>query len=94
MWGAVKAAFHDFVPIVMLASSLETSALNPKPWGFLEASKGGIMVGRIKDPLDKASYFGITPPTFIPPSEALRFEIYNRGSGFLDPFWRLRRVAF
>ena len=27
-------------------------------------------VGRIKDPLDKASYFGITPPTFIPPFEA------------------------
>ena len=61
MWGAVKAAFHDFVPIVMLASSLETSALNPKPWGFLEASKGGMKVGRIEDPLDKASYFGITP---------------------------------
>ena len=89
MWGAVKAAFHDFVPIVMLASSLETSALNPKPWGFLEASKGGMKVGRIKDPLDKASYFGITPPTFIPPCER-----YNRRSGFLDPFWRLRRVAF
>ena len=27
-------------------------------------------VGRIKDPLYKDSYFGITPPTFIPPFEA------------------------
>ena len=36
----------------------------------LEASKGGMKVGRIKDPLHKDSYFGITPPTFIPPFEA------------------------
>ena len=35
-----------------------------------EASKGGMKVGRIKDPLYKDSYFGITPPTFIPPFEA------------------------
>ena len=27
-------------------------------------------VGRIKDPIYKDSYFGITPPTFIPPFEA------------------------
>ena len=37
---------------------------------MLEASKGGMKVGRIKDPLYKDSYFGITPPTFIPPFEA------------------------
>ena len=37
---------------------------------LLEASKGGMKVGRIKDPLYKDSYFGITPPTFIPPFEA------------------------
>ena len=37
---------------------------------YLEASKGGMKVGRIKDPLYKDSYFGITPPTFIPPFEA------------------------
>ena len=36
----------------------------------LEASKGGMKVGRIKDPLYKDSYFRITPPTFIPPLEA------------------------
>ena len=36
----------------------------------LEASKGVTKVGRIKDPLYKDSYFGITPPTFIPPFEA------------------------
>ena len=37
----------------------------------MEASKGGMKVGRIKDPLYKGSYFGITPPpTFIPPCEA------------------------
>ena len=36
----------------------------------LEASKGGMKVGRIKDPLYKDSYFGIRPPTFIPPFEA------------------------
>ena len=36
----------------------------------LEASKAGMKVGRTKDPLDKASYFGIPPPAFIPPFEA------------------------
>ena len=35
-----------------------------------EPSKGGMKVGRIKNPLYKDSYFGITPPTFIPPIEA------------------------
>ena len=47
----------------------------------LEASKGGMKVGRIKDPLYKDSYFGITPPTFIPPLEApeeLRCETKSR----------------
>ena len=34
------------------------------------ASKGGTMVGRMKDPLNKDSYLGITPPTFILPFEA------------------------
>ena len=36
----------------------------------LEASTGGMKVGRITDPLYKDSYFGITPPTFILPVEA------------------------
>ena len=36
----------------------------------LEASKGGTKVGRMKDPLYKDSYLGITPPTFILPFEA------------------------
>ena len=36
----------------------------------LEASKGGTKVGRMKDPLYKDSYLGITPPTFILPVEA------------------------
>ena len=35
----------------------------------LEASKGGMKVGRVKDPLYKDSYLGITPPTFTPPLE-------------------------
>ena len=35
----------------------------------LEASKGGTKVGRMKDPLYKDSYLGITPPTFILPFE-------------------------
>ena len=30
-------------------------------------------VGRMKDPVDKDSYLGITPPTFILPSEAPEF---------------------
>ena len=38
-----------------------------------EASKDGMKVGRIKDPLYKDLYSGITPPTFIPPSEAPEF---------------------
>ena len=37
---------------------------------MLQASKAGMKVGRIKDPLYKDSDFGITPPTFIPPFEA------------------------
>ena len=44
---------------------------------LLEASKGGTKVGRMKDPLYKDSYLGITPPTFILPfeaSEALGFR--------------------
>ena len=47
----------------------------------LEASKGGMKVGRIKDPLYKDSYLGIIPPTFIPPLEP--FE--QSGA----PTWRL-----
>ena len=39
-----------------------------EPWR-LEASKGGMKVGRVKDPLYKDSYLGITPPTFTPPLE-------------------------
>ena len=41
---------------------------------FLGASKGGMKVGRIKDSFDEDSYFGITPSTFIPPSEPFDFE--------------------
>ena len=37
---------------------------------ILEASKAGTKVGRMKDPLYKDSYLGITPPTFILPFEA------------------------
>ena len=37
--------------------------------GSLEASKGGMKVGVIQDPLYKDSYCGITPPAFIPPLE-------------------------
>ena len=37
---------------------------------FSEASKGGMKVGRMKDPFYEDSYLGITPPTFIPPFEA------------------------
>ena len=47
---------------------------------MLEASKCGMKVGRIKDPLYKDSYFGITPPTFIPP-----FEAPENGSGQMIP---------
>ena len=36
----------------------------------METSKGGTKVGRMKDPLYKDSYLGITPPTFILPFEA------------------------
>ena len=48
----------------------------------LEASKGGTKVGRMKDPLYKDSYLGITPPTFILPFEApegLAFKVYDHG---------------
>ena len=40
-------------------------------------------VGRVKDPLYKDSYLGITPPTFTPPLEP--FEGFNLGGG-----WRAR----
>ena len=47
------------------------NTLEPQPHtDHLEASKGGMKVRRIKDPLYKDSYFGIIPPTFIPPFEA------------------------
>ena len=68
-------------------------------WGAREseASKGGMKVGRIKDPFCKDSYFGITPPTFIPPFEAPEgsfglglwvFDLGFVGLGFRGP-WRL-----
>ena len=44
---------------------------------LLEASKGGMKVGRPKDPINK-DYLGITPPTFIPPLEPFDSE----GTGF------------
>ena len=44
-----------------------------------EASKGGIKVGRVKDPLDKDSYLGIIPPTFTPPLEP--FDERHAGAG-------------
>ena len=37
----------------------------------LEASKAGMKVGRLKDPLYKDSYLGILPPTFTPPWEPI-----------------------
>ena len=46
---------------------------------ILEASKGGMKVGRIKDPLYKDSYFGITPPTFILPFEAPEYHLRGLG---------------
>ena len=61
-----------------ISTSMETF-WPPVPYGTpedsikalcLEASKRGMKVGRIKDPLYKDSYFGITPPAFIPPFEA------------------------
>ena len=39
----------------------------------LEGSKGGMKVGRIKDPLHKGTSFGTTPPTFITPLEPFDF---------------------
>ena len=33
---------------------------------LLEASKGGVKVGRIKDPSSQDCYFGITPSSFMP----------------------------
>ena len=58
-------------------SGLIPKSLGPKRKGkgFLEASKGGMKGGRIKDPLYKDSYFGTTPPTFTPPFEAP--EVYG-----------------
>ena len=54
--------------------------------GLLEASKGGTKVGRMKDPLYKDSYLGITPPTFILP-----FEAQSLGSkDLLTALWRRR----
>ena len=51
------------------------NTLEPQPHtDHLEASKGGMKVRRIKDPLYKDSYFGIIPPTFIPPFEAPEFK--------------------
>ena len=55
--------------------AVQCNALNPNP---LEASKGGTKVGRMKDPLYKDSYLGITPPTFILPFEAP--ELRNAGT--------------
>ena len=58
--------------------------MNPRD----EASKGGMNVGRIKDPLYKDSYFGTTPPIFIPPFEApenLTLELTARHRAVLDP---------
>ena len=40
---------------------------------YLEASKGGMKVGRIKDPSDQDSFFGNSPPTFLPPLEPLNY---------------------
>ena len=51
-------------------------------------------VGRIKDPLYKDSYFGIIPPTFIPPFEApelYRFKLYFTGLGLR---FGVLRIAF
>ena len=42
--------------------------------GLLEASQGGMKVGRVKDPLYKDSYLGIIPPTFTPPLEPFEFR--------------------
>ena len=41
-------------------------------------------VGRIKDPLYKDSYFGITPPTFIPPFEAPELSVCRLISGIRE----------
>ena len=46
----------------------------------MEASKGGMKVGRIKDPFYKDSYFGITPATFIPPFEVPEICCSMQGS--------------
>ena len=50
-----------------MSATSRSSALGS---GQLEASKGGRKVGRIKGPLYKDAYLGITPPTFILPFEA------------------------
>ena len=41
---------------------------------ILEGPKGGMKAGRIKNLLKKDSYFGITPPTFIPSLEIAGFH--------------------
>ena len=52
------------LPIVALIVTLEKGPFES------EASKGGMKVGGMKDPLYKDSHIiGITPPTFIPPLE-------------------------
>ena len=56
----------------------------------LEASKGGMKVGRIKDPLYKDSYFGITPPTFIPAFQAP--ETLHKFNGLYPPSTHKRQL--
>ena len=66
------SSFPAAKPTLHLNIKLRHRYLKPYllPISILEASKGGMKVGRIKDPLYKDSYFGTTPPTFIPPFEA------------------------
>ena len=60
-----------------------------EPGTLSGASEGGMKVGRIKAPLYKESYLGITPPTFIPPFEApdSRSKGWLKGSKLLHPFF-------
>ena len=51
---------------------------------YLEASKGGTKVGRMKDPLYMDSYLGITPPTFILPFEAPDILAIQKGSSLSE----------
>ena len=57
-------------------------ALGPKPkcLVFSEASKGGMEVGRIKDPLEKDSYLGVSQ-SHLPSSRLLRPPLF-RVTGF------------